>query len=104
VVVSRTLQSDPAKKRKVIGGDLANEITAIKDEKGAQEILIFGSPSTGHSIAQLGLVDEYWLFVNPVLLGQGIPMFKGLKDITKFKLEKNHTFRSGVVCLHYKKI
>ncbi|MEI9917698.1 MAG: dihydrofolate reductase family protein [Bacteroidota bacterium] len=102
-VLSHTLQSDPSKKLHVIGKDLVNEIEAIKKTPG-KEIVIFGSPSAGHSLAQLGLVDEYWLFINPVLLGKGVPMFKGLSDITKLKLQKTHAFANGVVCLYYSKL
>jgi dihydrofolate reductase len=101
-VVSKTMKSDPSKKVEVIGGDLAREVNEIKNGKG-KEILIFGSPSAGHSLARLGLVDEYWLFINPVLLGKGIPMFDGQKEITKLRLTKAHTFKSGVVCLSHQK-
>jgi dihydrofolate reductase len=102
-VLSHTLKPDPSKKLHVIGKDLVNEINELKKGPG-QEILIFGSPSAGHSLAQLGLVDEYWLFINPVLLGKGIPMFKGLKDITKLKLQKTHAFENGVVCVNYSRL
>ena len=47
------------------------------------------------------LIDEYWLFVNPVLLGQGIPLFKNIQDRTSLMLVKSHIFQSGVVCLQY---
>jgi len=47
------------------------------------------------------LIDNFWLFVNPILLGQGIPLFKNIKDKTKLKLVDNNVFSSGVVCLHY---
>lgn len=102
-VLSHTLKSDPSKKLHVIGKDLVNEIKELKKGPG-EEILIFGSPSAGHSLAQLGLVDEYWLFINPIFLGKGIPMFKGLHDMTKLKLQKTHAFDNGVVCLNYRKL
>lgn len=102
-VLSRTIKPDPSKKVKVIGSDLAREMADIKNGKG-REILIFGSPSTGHALARLGLVDEYWLFVNPVLIGKGIPMFDGQKEITKLKLTKTHTFNNGVVCLSHERM
>lgn len=103
IVISKTIKSDPAKKVRVIGNDLAKEISDIKNSKG-EEILIFGSPSAGHSLAQLGLIDEYWLFVNPILIGKGIPMFNGQKALTKMKLVGSHTFNSGVVCLNHQRI
>lgn len=47
------------------------------------------------------LIDDYWLFINPVLLGQGIPMFKGIKEKTALRFVASKAFSSGVVCLHY---
>jgi dihydrofolate reductase len=52
---------------------------------------------------QFGLIDEFWLFVNPVLLGNGIPVFDKIKKITKLKLIASHAFSTGVVWLHYER-
>jgi dihydrofolate reductase len=52
---------------------------------------------------QLDLIDDYWLFVNPVLLGKGIPVFDNIQETTKLKLIATHAFSSGVVCLHYER-
>lgn len=102
-VISNTIKSDPSKKVIAIGGDLDKQVSEIKKGNG-KEILIFGSPSAGQALAKLGLVDEYWLFINPVLLGKGIPMFNGQKEITKMKLVTTHIFKNGVVCLNHQKI
>jgi len=102
-VLSKTITSDPSKKVHVVGRDLVKEINDIKQNPG-KEILIFGSPSATHSLMNLGLVDEFWLFINPVLLGRGIPMFSGIKDVTKLSLIKSHTFHNGVVAVSYSKI
>ncbi len=65
------------------------------------EILVFGSPSATHALMAENLIDEYWLVVNPILLGQGVPLFQNIKDRTALKLVKSKIFESGVVCLHY---
>jgi riboflavin biosynthesis pyrimidine reductase len=52
---------------------------------------------------QFDLIDTYWLFINPILLGQGIPFSGGLKEIMKLKLVSTDTFSSVVVCLHYER-
>jgi len=100
VVLSRTMKGKILPLTKIISDNVSNEILQLKQAKG-QDIIIFGSPSVSHLLTQENLIDDYWLFVNPVLLGQGIPMFKDIKNRTKLKLIKSHTFSSGVVCLHY---
>jgi dihydrofolate reductase len=99
-VLSRTMKNEKREKTRFIGDNVDTEIKKLKATTG-KEIMIFGSPGATHSLMALNLVDELWLFVNPVLLGKGIPMFEGSKDIKKLKLLKSHQFSSGVVCLHH---
>ena len=68
---------------------------------GDKNILVFGSPSVVHLLMQHNLIDEYWLFVNPVLLGKGIPMFTELKSRASLKLVKSKVFDYGVTALNY---
>lgn len=99
IVLSRTMK-EAKPKTKIIGDHLKDEIIKLKKAPG-REILIFGSPTAAHALMAEGLIDDYWLFINPVLLGQGIPLFKDLKEKAALKLVENHVFSSGVVCLHY---
>jgi dihydrofolate reductase len=100
VVLSKTLNEASLTNTKVVGDNLNSEIVKLK--RGTdKEILIFGSPTATHSLLAADLVDSYWLFVNPVLLGQGIPLFKNINHKTALKLVASHVFPSGVVCLHY---
>lgn len=100
IVLSKTLLEKNHSNTKIIPSDLSAEISKLKQEAGS-EILVFGSPTATHALIAENLIDEYWLFVNPVLLGQGIPLFKNIKDRTKLTLLKSKVFASGVVCLHY---
>lgn len=100
VVVSNTMRGTARTDIKVIGKNLREEILALK-KSGDKEILIFGSPSAGHALMKEGLVDEFWIFVNPILLGNGTPLFNGIADKVKLRLEHSQPFSSGVVCLHY---
>ena len=84
----------------VISDHLADKINKIKKQEG-KNILIFGSPTASHSLLSLGLIDEFWLFVNPILLGQGKPLFKGINESIKLKLVETKTFSCGVIALHY---
>ena len=102
IVVSRSLKGKSISKTKVLSENIANEIKQLQ-QTGEKEIIIFGSPSAGHLLMQENLIDELWIFLNPVLIGKGIPMFKGINEWKEFTLVKSHAFASGVVCLHYKK-
>ena len=65
-------------------------------------MVIFGSGTIVSAFAKLGLIDLYRLIVNPVVLGRGKPLFKGLDDKLKLKLLNARPFGSGNVILEYK--
>jgi len=100
VVLSKTLNEASLTNTKVVSNNHKYEITKLKQSTD-KEILIFGSPTATHSLMAAGLIDGYWLFVNPILLGEGIPLFKDIKNKTALMLVASHVFPSGVVCLHY---
>lgn len=100
IVLSKTLEEKNHANTKIISSNLTGEIGKLKQGSGS-EILIFGSPSATHALMAENLIDEYWLFINPILLGQGAPLFKSIKARTALKLVKSKIFASGVVCLHY---
>ncbi len=103
IVLSRTINENELSNTTVISDGLAAKINEIKKKEG-KNILIFGSPSASHSLLHEGLVDEFWIFVNPVLLGQGIPLFKDVTEKTPLKLVETKTFSHGVIALHYETI
>jgi dihydrofolate reductase len=100
VVISKSLGDKILKNVKVISKNFSQEINALKNGKG-QSIAIFGSPSATNALMQENLVDDYWLFVNPVLIGKGIQFFANLKERVNLKLVESHPFKSGVIGLHY---
>jgi dihydrofolate reductase len=100
IVLSRTISEKGLDNTQVIGDQLADNINKIKKQAG-KNILIFGSPSASHSLLSQGLIDEFWLFVNPIILGHGIPLFKGMTETIKLKLIESKTFPCGVIALHY---
>lgn len=101
VVLSRTMKDKKIANMKVISDNLEQQINQLKQSPG-KEILIFGSPTASHSLMQQNLIDEFWLFVNPILIGRGTPLFKDIKAKVELSLLSSHAFSSGVVCLHYK--
>jgi dihydrofolate reductase len=100
IVLSDSLKGRHISNTRIISGNMAEQIRKIKQEPG-QLILIFGSPSASHSLMQDSLIDEYWLFVNPVVLGTGVPLFKNIPGRVKLKFLESKVFSSGVVMLHY---
>lgn len=102
VVLSKTIQETGPQNTKVISDNLSDNINKIKQQDG-KNILIFGSPGASQSLLNQGLIDEFWLFVNPIILGQGMPLFKNITGTTKLKFVESKTFECGVIALHYEK-
>jgi dihydrofolate reductase len=102
VVVSKTMQGASLPRTTIVSDNVAGEISKLKQGAG-KEIVIFGSPSVVHILEVADLINDYWLFINPILIGQGIPMFKDLKDRASLQLVTSHILSSGVVCLHYER-
>ncbi len=102
IVLSKTMKDASRANTTIISDNLADSINEIKQARnGGSEILLFGSPTATHELMQQGLIDGYWLFVNPVVLGQGIPLFTDIKDKIKLNLLTTRPFTSGVVELNY---
>jgi dihydrofolate reductase len=103
IVLSKTLKETGLTNTKIISDNLSDRINEIKQSRngGSEEILLFGSPAATHSLIQLNLIDGYWLFVNPIILGQGIPLFADIKDKIKLKLLSTRQFTCGVTELNY---
>ena len=100
VVLSKTMQSNEINKLTVLSGNIDNEIKKLKQQTG-KNMLMFGSPSAAHSLMEHNLIDEYWLFINPVILGQGIPVFANIREQIRLKLLTTKVFACGVTGLHY---
>ena len=101
IVLSKTMKETELSKITIISDNLVDRINEIKQQSG-EDILLFGSPTATHSLIQQNLIDGYWLFVNPIILGQGIPLYVNIKE--KIKLKLLHTtrqFTCGVTELNY---
>lgn len=102
VVLSRTLEGASRPNTRFIAKDLVAEIQALKAKPG-KDILIFGSPGAAHSLMAEDLIDGYWIFVNPLLLGVGVRLFDNVRRSQGLRLLENRTLTSGVICLHYER-
>ncbi len=103
VVVSKTMTRHSLDKTKVIGRDIPEGIADLKKQT-TREIIMFGSPSLTGSLMQEDLIDDYWLLINPIILGEGISLFSMNRRELRLRLIENTRFSSGVICLHYSKI
>lgn len=99
-VLSKTLSKNDAPNTTIISTNVVAELKKLKEKKG-KNIQIFGSPDVVRSLTQEGLIDEYWIFVFPVILGNGITLFKDIKKQVDLKLISGKIMSSGAVALHY---
>jgi dihydrofolate reductase len=100
-VVSSTMK-DPAWERStVLSGDLEDNIRELKGRSG-KDIVVTGSITLVHELIRLGLVDEYRLFLYPVVLGRGARLFEDATNVPKLTLVDSRAFRSGVVLTSYR--
>lgn len=103
IVFSRTLEKAEWQNTRLIKGNIAEEISKLKQQPG-KDMAMFGSSDLALTFIQLGLIDEYRIIVNPVVLGNGKHLFKGIKDRLNLKLIKTKTFSSGNVLLCYEPV
>lgn len=85
---------------RLVRGDAGDEVKRLKSEPG-KDLVIFGSGSLVSSLTNDGLIDEYQLIVQPVILGAGIPEFPNVGKRTKLKLLKSRQLREGAIILYY---
>src|SRR6266581_3339261 len=103
IVFSKTLQEVKWNNSRLVKENIAEEISKMKQESG-KDMVIFGSGSIVSTFMQLGLIDEYRIIVNPIVLGNGIPLFKGINGKQNLKLLNTRVLGSGIVILYYQSI
>jgi dihydrofolate reductase len=103
IVFSRTLEKAEWHNTRLVKADIEEEIKKIKKQSG-KDMALLGSGSILSQFAQQGLMDEYRIMINPVVLGNGKPLFRGIKDRLNLKLTKARTFGNGNVLLYYQPV
>ncbi len=101
IVFTKSLNKSKWINTEIATGDLKDEITKLKSQEGGGDIIVYGGASFDSSLIEENLIDEYYLFINPVAIGNGKTIFKDLKEIRKFTLIESIAFDSGIVLLHY---
>jgi dihydrofolate reductase len=85
---------------RLVGGDAAAEVSRLKVQAG-KDLVIYGSGGLVSALSPRGLIDDYRVFVAPLVLGGGVPMFRGLESRVALRLAEVKSFRSGAVLLRY---
>ena len=100
LVFSRTLRTLDWNNSRLAARDAAEEISRLKQQPG-RDIALFGSANLARTLMRDGLIDEYRIFVSPVVLGRGLRTFPDPGWRSGLKLLKAETWRSGIVALFY---
>jgi dihydrofolate reductase len=101
VVFSATL-TEVGWNSRLVKGDLAGEVGRLKVQPGGA--MIVGGAGLAASFMRLSLIDEYRLYLHPLILGGGKPMFHPLLNKINLQLVETHPFGSGVVLLRYQRV
>jgi len=99
IVFSNTLEKVNWNSR-LVRGEIEEEVKKLKAQPG--NYLSLGGARLASSFMRLGLVDEFWLYYQPVVLGSGKPMFQSLQEAVRLELIDSQRFGSGVVLLKYR--
>lgn len=100
IVFSKTLKKVEWENTKLVKDNFVEVVTKLKHESG-KDIAIFGSSDLAVTFIEHGLIDEFRIMVNPLFLGAGKPLFKGIKSRLDLKLIKSRVFKSGNILLYY---
>ncbi|MFM9329440.1 dihydrofolate reductase family protein [Paenibacillus mesotrionivorans] len=99
IVISGTMDKTEWNNTMLIKDNIAEQMKSLKEQSG-KNLVIFGSPGAAKALLELGLIDEFWLTICPVVLGGGKTVFEGCEKI-KLKLLSSRTFKSGVIATRY---
>ncbi len=100
VVFTKTLDSSIWENTVLVQGDLVDEIMKLKEQDG-KDIIAYGGAMFVSSLIKHELIDEYHLFINPTISGNGMRIFNDVEESKKLSLVKASSFKCGIVVLHY---
>jgi dihydrofolate reductase len=100
IVFTKTLDKSEWENTTLAKGEFADQIKKLKSQPG-KDIIVYGGAGFDSSLIKEKLVDELHLFVNPAVIGKGLPIFKTISAKQSFKLIRSTPFDCGIVLLHY---
>jgi dihydrofolate reductase len=102
VIFTKTLDESEWDNTVLAKGDLVDEITKLKKQDG-KDIIAYGGGTFVSALIKASLIDEFHLFVNPVVLGSGMSIFQGLESKQNLALKKSLGFPCGIALLCYER-
>ena len=100
VVFSKTVTESVWRNTTTANGDLTEEIEKLKNRDG-KDIIVYGGAGFVSSLIEKNLIDEYYLIVNPVAIGEGLRIFGNSVQRTNLRLVKSEIYSTGEVELNY---
>ncbi len=101
IVFTKTLEKSIWENTEIAKGDLVDEVNNLKDQNG-KDIVVYGGTSFVSSLVENNLIDEFYFYVNPVVLGKGETIFDKLKNPIKMTQVKSKEYNSGINLFFYK--
>jgi len=101
-VFTRTEKNNPYSNVVLVSEDIPSFVTQLKQERG-KNIWLFGGAEITHSLRECDLIDTLMLSIHPILIGDGLPLFRKLNDRKNFTLADIISYPTGLVQLVYKK-
>lgn len=100
IVFTKTLDKSIWENTELAKGNLKDEVNHLKKQSG-KDIIVYGGSSFVADLVKENLIDEFYLFVNPIALGHGVALFDKLEKWQPLKLIQSKTFACGIILLHY---
>jgi dihydrofolate reductase len=102
-IFSKSLLKSEWENASLACGNLSEEIMSLKNKQG-KDIIVYGGAGFVSSLIKNNLIDEYHLFINPVILGKGLPIFSQVEAKLKLALITSRVFSCGISVLVYKSV
>jgi dihydrofolate reductase len=100
VVFTKTIDKSKWANTVVANGDLSDEVNKLKNRSG-KDIIVYGGAGFVSSLVSAGLIDEYYLFVNPAAIGSGLTIFNKINGKLDLQLVNTTQFDCGIALMKY---
>jgi dihydrofolate reductase len=102
IVFTKTLNKSIWENTELAKGNLVDEVIKLKNQSG-KDIIVYGGSSFVANLVKEKLIDEFYLFVNPIALGKGVAIFDKLGEWQSLKLVNSKVYDCGIILLQYER-